>query len=224
MAVKASIGQAEALYEVGALHAAGAHAVGVVHKELVGLFAYHALGHGDGHVLNGLGDDGVPEVVLGGLGLALEGLGLQVGLVLVKGVELADVLGELVVKLGQLRLAHGVNLHLEGGVLAGELGGVLLGEGHVDFSVLAGLHADELILEAGDEHAGADLEGVVLGLAAVEGHSVDEALEVDGVPFDGGKAENYTLGKDATFKVKIHTVRQPQLPDEFASLTSTRPT
>ena len=80
----------------------------------------------------------------------------------------------------------------------------------------------------------------------------------DGVPFEGGKAENYTLeigsgmfipgfedqligmeagqdgevnvtfpeqyspelaGKDATFKVKIHTVREPQLPeldDEFA--------
>ncbi len=81
---------------------------------------------------------------------------------------------------------------------------------------------------------------------------------VDGVAFEGGKAENYTLeigsgafipgfeeqlvgmeaekdgevhvtfpeqyteslaGKDATFKVKIHTVREPQLPeldDEFA--------
>ena len=81
---------------------------------------------------------------------------------------------------------------------------------------------------------------------------------VDGVAFDGGKAENYNLeigsgafipgfedqlvgmeaekdgevhvtfpeqyaeelaGKDATFKVKIHTVREPQLPeldDEFA--------
>ena len=81
---------------------------------------------------------------------------------------------------------------------------------------------------------------------------------VDGVPFDGGKAENYSLeigsgmfipgfeeqlvgmeaeadgevhvtfpeqyteelaGKDATFKVKIHSVREPQLPeldDEFA--------
>lgn len=81
---------------------------------------------------------------------------------------------------------------------------------------------------------------------------------VDGVPFEGGKAENYSLevgsgmfipgfedqlvgmeagkdgevnvtfpeqydeklaGKDATFKVKIHTVREPQLPeldDEFA--------
>ena len=81
---------------------------------------------------------------------------------------------------------------------------------------------------------------------------------VDGVPFDGGKAENYSLeigsgsfipgfedqlvgmsagqegevnvtfpeqydpklaGKDATFKVKVHAVREPQLPeldDEFA--------
>ena len=81
---------------------------------------------------------------------------------------------------------------------------------------------------------------------------------VDGVPFEGGKAENYSLeigsgmfipgfedqlvgmeaetdsevnvtfpeqydpklaGKDATFKVKIHSVREPQLPeldDEFA--------
>ena len=63
--------------------------------------------------------------------------------------------------------------------LAGQLGGVVLREGDVDVLLLAGLHADKLLLEAGHEAAGADLQIEILALAAVEGHAVVEALEVD---------------------------------------------
>ena len=63
--------------------------------------------------------------------------------------------------------------------LARQLRGVVLRERDVDILLLAGLHADELILEAGDEAAGTDLQIEVLALAAVEGHAVVEALEVD---------------------------------------------
>ena len=66
--------------------------------------------------------------------------------------------------------------------------GVVLGEGDVDVLLLAGLHADDLILEAGDKAAGAELEVEVLTLAALEGNAVVEALKVDvgGVALLGG--------------------------------------
>ena len=72
--------------------------------------------------------------------------------------------------------------------LAGELGGVVLGESDVDVLLLTGLHADDLILEAGDKAAGAELEVEVLTLAALEGNAVVEALKVDvgGVALLGG--------------------------------------
>ena len=63
--------------------------------------------------------------------------------------------------------------------LAGQLGGIVLGEGDVDVLLLAGLHADELILKARHEAAGADLQIEIFTLTAVEGHAVVEALEVD---------------------------------------------
>ena len=119
------------------------------------------------------------EIVVGALGGRLEQLLAHTVFVLLKGVELRDILSELVVELGELRLAHGVDLHLEGGVLSGELLAVALGEGDVDLAVLFGLHANELVLKSGDKHAGADLKAVVLGLSAVEGLAVDEALEIE---------------------------------------------
>ena len=68
--------------------------------------------------------------------------------------------------------------------LAGKLRGVLLGEGDVDVLLLTGLHAGHLLLKAGDKAVGTQHQAVVLTLAAVEGHAVLEALEVD----DGGVA------------------------------------
>jgi hypothetical protein len=61
---------------------------------------------------------------------------------------------------------------------------VLLGEGDLDDLLVAGLGADELLLEALDELAGAELEQVVAALAAGEVVAfavlaLDRALEVD---------------------------------------------
>ena len=71
-------------------------------------------------------------------------------------------------------------LALEGGLLAGQLlGVVLLREGHDDILLVACLGADELILKARDKGARAQLELVVLALAALEGRAVYKALKVD---------------------------------------------
>ena len=56
---------------------------------------------------------------------------------------------------------------------------VLFRELDVDVALLADLRADELVLEARDEAVGADLQRVVLALAAVECLTVDKALEVE---------------------------------------------
>ena len=73
-----------------------------------------------------------------------------------------------------------MQLDLEGSVLAGQLLSlVLLGELDVDVELLAGLVANDLLLEAGDEGAGAQHQRVVLSLAALESDAVNEALEVD---------------------------------------------
>ena len=99
---------------------------------------------------------------------------------LVQGVVLADVLGEIVVQLGQLLVLDLVQLDLEGGVLTGQLFSlVLLRELDVDVEVLASGVANDLLLEAGDEGAAAQHQRVVLSLAAVESLAINEALEVD---------------------------------------------
>ena len=76
----------------------------------------------------------------------------------------AHLLGERVVERGGDRLVDLLDLDREHGVLAGELGvAVVRGEGHVDRPLLAGLGADQLVLEAGNELARAELEPEVLG-------------------------------------------------------------
>ena len=70
--------------------------------------------------------------------------------------------------------------HLEFGVLAGErrvgIGGR---ERHVHGPGLAGRHADELVLEARNEGAGADVDADIAAGAALERLAVDLAGEVD---------------------------------------------
>ena len=68
---------------------------------------------------------------------------------------------------------------MEDDLLAGEILVIILGEGNVEVLLVAGLHADDLILKAGNEAAGAELELIVLALAALERLAVVEALEVD---------------------------------------------
>ena len=74
-----------------------------------------------------------------------------------------------------------MELDLEHGGLALELlGVVVLGEGHVHVELVAGVVAHHLVLEPGDELAGAQGQVVVLGLAAVELLAVHVAVKVDG--------------------------------------------
>ena len=63
--------------------------------------------------------------------------------------------------------------------LASQLRGVVLGEGDVDILLLAGLHADQLVLETGDKAAGADLQIKILALAAIECLAIIKALKID---------------------------------------------
>ena len=84
-------------------------------------------------------------------------------------VEIGYVNCKIVVKLGELGELDRVELALEYGGLACELCmTVILGEGHVYIELVAYAMTDYLLLEAGDEGAGAELERVVLALAAVE--------------------------------------------------------
>ena len=68
---------------------------------------------------------------------------------------------------------------MEDDLLAGQILVIILGEGDVEILLLTGLHADDLILKAGNEAAGTELELVVLALAALERLAIVEAFEVD---------------------------------------------
>ena len=99
--------------------------------------------------------------------------------VLRDGLVIRDVLGQLVVQLRKLGLLDALDGDFEGGLFAGQRLNVVLGEGDDDVALVAGLHADDLLLKAGHERIGAKLEIIVLGRAAVKLLAVDEAGKVD---------------------------------------------
>ena len=87
---------------------------------------------------------------------------------------------------------------VEDRVLAGELLGlVVVGEGDLDLALLAGFGAGQLLLEALDQAAAAELEQVVGGGAALERLAVEQALEVDQqrVALGGGALDRLELGE-----------------------------
>ena len=89
-------------------------------------------------------------------------------------------LGELVVDLQRLRRRDLLHRHVELGLLAGEIRrGVIVGEARLHDALLALGGALQLLLEARDEHARAQHEIDVAAGAALEGHAVELALEVD---------------------------------------------
>ena len=93
----------------------------------------------------------------------------------------ARLLGERVVDLGQLLRLDLLDGDGELGVLPGEvLGAVVLRERHLDRDVVIGVRALELVLEARDEPAGAELDELVATFATLERHAVDRADVVDG--------------------------------------------
>ena len=67
---------------------------------------------------------------------------------------------------------------MEHRVLAGQLRDVLRGEGDLYVALLAHGGAGHLLLKAGDEVAAAQQQGILLALAALKGHAVHKALEV----------------------------------------------
>ena len=139
-----------------------------------------------------------PEVLLDPLADRLAEALLDVGAQLLEGVELGGFGGEVVVELGQDLFAHLLDLDREDRVFAGELLGlVVVGEGHLDLALVAGLGADQLLLEALDQAAAAELEQVVGGGAALEGLAVEQALEVDQqrVALGGGPLDRLELGE-----------------------------
>ena len=73
-----------------------------------------------------------------------------------------------------------LDLDVEGRLLAGEMRGlIILGEGHDDLALVAGLGAFELVLEAGDEGSRAQHQIDALGASALESLAADAADEVD---------------------------------------------
>ena len=111
--------------------------------------------------------------------LPLEQILFNALLELVNGVVLAHILGEFIVKSGELLDLDLVELDLEHCVLGGKLGSVLRGEGHVNVEFVADAVADYLLLKAGDKGTRAEGEVIFLSLAALECLAVDKALEVD---------------------------------------------
>ena len=110
-------------------------------------------------------------------------LRLQVGaeqfLELLKVLD-AQALGQRVVHLARHRSPDFLDLDGELGVLSGELSGLILGgEGHLDQDLVSRLGADELLLETGNELAGAEGQGGVFRPAALEGLAVHPAKEVN---------------------------------------------
>ena len=92
----------------------------------------------------------------------------------------ADRLGELVVDDEVARRLHRLDRHIEARGLAGQvLGEVVARERDVDGLLLAGLDADQLVLEARNERVRAEIDRDVGAGAAFEGLAVDLAGEVD---------------------------------------------
>ena len=113
-----------------------------------------------------------------------------------RAVELGCLGGEIVVELGQDLFPHLLDLDREDGVFAGELLGlVVVGEGDLDLTGLATGCSGELLLEALDQLAAAELEQVVARLAALEGLAVEQTLEVD--------QQHVSLGRGAIDRLQL---------------------
>ena len=119
-----------------------------------------------------------------GLSLALSSLlqvGADISLQLIQSLEGACLLGKLIIQGRQNLSLDALDSALEHCWLALQLLSViLLREGYVYILLLANLGADQLILKARNEAVGADLQRVVLALAAGKSLAINKALEVQG--------------------------------------------
>ena len=92
----------------------------------------------------------------------------------------SELLGQLIVDLGRLRLFYGLDSAGENRGFARQmLGPIGLGKAYVDRQIIADLGTDQLRLKARNERVGAQNERIILARATLEQLSVDRALEVD---------------------------------------------
>ena len=95
------------------------------------------------------------------------------------GIEIADILYELIVELRQLLALYLVDVYLKGSWLACQFFCmVIFRESNVYFYVIAGLMTDQLLLEARDEHLGTQSQAVILCLTTLKWLTIQEALKV----------------------------------------------
>ena len=122
---------------------------------------------------------GALQLEAGGAGVLLVQVGLQQFFQLVQRFQ-TDAGREVVVDLGFGFSLDGLDRDVEGRLLAGQMGGlIILGEGDLDGLFLADLGAGQLFFEAGDEAARADHQVRVLGGATFERLAIQLAQEVD---------------------------------------------
>ena len=154
---------------------------------------------------------GLAELALDLALLRLADALLELGAQLVERVVAAGLDGEVVVQLGQPLLLDLLDLDGEGGVLAGEvLGRVVVGERDLDLALVAGGDAVELLLEARDQPARAELDQVAARLAALERLAVDRSGEVDHheVALPGGALDGLERGERLAqaLELRLHLV------------------
>src|SRR5215213_10964075 len=177
------------------LHALCPQAALEAPEHLVYLLLHHGLGDLDVHLLShGVEHAGTEFAVHPPLRGFLELLAHS-GAQLVQRLELARLLGELVVERRQVTGLYLLDVHVEQNRLIPErLLRVVRGEGNPELLALSGLHPQEVLLEVREKLAAADLEHVVLGLAALKrltrGHPLaaevydDEVAVPDGPVLD----------------------------------------
>ena len=139
----------------------------------------HRGGHGEIAALGQLVEQPPLHV---GAGKAVQLLLLLVAEQAAKLVEVfqAKRLGEVVVGLGFAGDLHRLDGDVEHrGFALQRSGRIILGESDLHFAAVAGFGADQLVLEAGDQPARAELDRHVLALAAFEQLAADPALEID---------------------------------------------
>ena len=133
------------------------------------------LGRGGGRI-----DGGLTELALDRVLLSLAQACADILRQLRQGVVAAGLDRQLVVELGQALLLDLLDGHVEGRLLAGQVVGlVVVGEGDLHLAARPRGGSLQLLLEAGDQPTGAQLEQESARVAALEGLAVDRADEVD---------------------------------------------
>ena len=201
-------------------HALALHAHGVLVHHLVQLGLHHAVGDLSLQVVDELLQNGALESALS-LGLtALLELLAQVLLEVSQGLKLRHILSELVVRLRDLGLLDLLDLHVEHHSLAGQILHIVLGEGDVQILLIAHAQANELILKAGHEGAGADLQAVIGALAALEGLAIVKALEVDDSSIAHGDGTLHAHQTSGTLDIGLQLILDVGIGDLVKGLGS----